>query len=131
MNNVHLVTQEEKTSQNGSKIGRVHRVHSLTPARAPRPSACCARPARPAHHCLPRPRPSAPRAYLSRAPVSCRSQRAPCAPNRLPCARPACAPSRLPLARPAPSACQPSTLHAQHLRPSPAPCRGYSGCIVA
>ena len=80
MNGVHLVTQEKKTSQNGSKMGRVHRVHCPRPAQVPRPRA-----------------PRAPSACLSRAqrlpaarPVPCR------APNALP---PACACAQLPLAR--------------------------------
>ena len=79
MNGVHLVTQEKKRVKNGSKMGRVHRVHCPRPAQAPRPRAPRAPSA-----CLPRAqRPAA-------GPAPCR------APSALP---PACAWAQLPLAR--------------------------------
>ena len=80
MNGVHLVTQEKKTSQNGSKMGRVHRVHCPRSAKAPRPRAARAQR-------LPASRPAP-----CRPPMSAPSCRSPA------CARPP-APVRLPLAR--------------------------------
>ena len=114
MNSVHLVTQEKKTSQNGSTMGRVHRVHCPRPAQAPRPRPgrawpraqrlCLASSARPAA-----PLPRAPRA---RAPAA----RAPCLP-RAPAARHACR-SPLPSA-PRTPAQRPT--HAQPSAPAPSP----------
>ena len=103
MNNVHLVTQEKKTSQNGSKMGRVHRVHCPRPARAPRPRACGA----PAAHA-----PRAPHAAAC-CPRACRALPRARA-SRLHAQRPACAlrarPARLASAQPAPS----TTIHLSH-----------------
>ena len=89
MNNVHLVTQEKKTSQNGSKMGRVHRVHCPRPARAP--SAQAARPA-------PRPRAQRPGRAPAAKPALPRARphllprlvapRAPCGPAASPRVRP-------------------------------------------
>ena len=83
MNGVHLVTQEKKTSQNGSKMGRVHRVHCPRPAqasrpRAPRaPSACLPRAQRPAARLRLRPAAARPRgrACARQRPCACRPAR--------------------------------------------------------
>ena len=83
-------------SRTGQKTGRVHRVHSPRPTRAPRPRAC--RPASPA-----------PRTPRAPAPVAARACR-PCARSRLSpqlLARPSALPAH-PAARPVP-ACAPST----------------------
>ena len=98
-------------SQNESKIGRVHRVHSPRPARAPRPRACRA----PAAH-APRARRAA--ACRARAPACCTRDPAPRANacHARPC-------RAAPCARPARPACTRSRLlHAQRQAPvSPAP----------
>ena len=129
MNSVHLVTQEKKTSQNGSKMGRVHRVHCPRPARTPRPHAQAARPA-------PRPRachPANPAPHAPRAPAlaAARAPRVPAVSARLPARLllpPAYARSPSTCARPAPyaptcslpPACAP---HArQPVRPRQLPC---------
>ena len=110
-------------SQNGSKIGRVHRVHSPRPARAPSaqaarlPRPCCARLARPALRC----RAPLPRAAAARRCPQALPPRLPL-PRALPAARHACraqpsaprtpspAPLRLPVrpARPCGRACCPA-----------------------
>ena len=132
MNIVHLVTQEKKKSQNGSTMGRVHRVHCPRPAQAPRPRpgrawpraqrlclASSARPARPAAHA---PRDRAPAA---RSPAA----RAPCLP-RAPAARHAC---RAPLPS-APRTPSPAPLRPAQ-RPRQRPClrtsRAPSACLRA
>ena len=97
MNNVHLVTQEKKTSQNGSKMGRVHRVHCPRPTRVP--SAQAARPA-------PRPRSAARPSLPPALPAPrLRAQRPVCMPS----APPARSASAL-RAQPAPS----TIIHLSH-----------------
>ena len=118
MNSVHLVTQEKKTSQNGSTMGRVHRVHCPRPAQAPRPRPgrawpraqrlCLASSARPA---APLPRAPRARAPAARAPAALRA----CRSSALPAARHAC---RSPL----PSAPRTPAQRPTHAQPSaPAP----------
>ena len=97
-------------SRNGSKIGRVHRVHSLRPARATSPRVCRALPrachtlppsclrasralpcpsARPRAYCAPRLRAQLPAAPARAPKHAClRALRTPCVPS----ARPAIAP---------------------------------------
>ena len=97
-------------SQNGSKIGRVHRVHSPRPARGPRPLAPYA-----PNACLPH-------ALRACAPPVARLQLARASP-----APAACAPSMRahpPAHMRLPPACVPHARQPAHPAPCPTPCHG-------
>ena len=127
-------------SQNGSKIDRVHRVHSPRPARVPRPSA--QRPGRTPAMPLPHACRALPRAPAARAPRTVLARTPACAP-RAPCCLP-CLPARPAPTHPAPAraqrpaACAPSSLALAVSRHSclscdtgsPVSCCNTQGCIA-
>ena len=120
MNGVHLLTREKKTSQNGSKMGRVHRVHCPRPAQAP------------SHPASPAPRVSAPaaahlqRARLLAAPAEFRTRLARLRPRTARCRALLAARPERPAPQPAAAPCA----------PCPRPCaprlsyRGPNGRVV-